>query len=672
MFLGRRLFHTIHRVQRFAPMLSYRPMRMFADPGPTIDIQQELNKQAIEQMSFQTETQQLLEIVAKSLYKDKEVFIRELVSNSCDALEKQRYMSVTGSGDTTGEELRISITTNENDNTITIFDSGIGMTRDDMIQNLGTIARSGSKNFLNEIGKSDQESRKTSDSIIGQFGVGFYSTFIVGKEVRVLSKTGDCEQGHSWISNGIGSFEISDVDCDEFTRGTKVTIELKEGSDQYSRASDVTNIIKKYSNFLPFPITLNGTKINTLDAIWSQPKNQITDEAYAAFYEHLSNTKLPAKYKLHFSIDVPLMVNALMYIPNSHGEKFGMGVENTGVSLYSKKVLIQQNCAELLPSWLRFVKGVVDCEDIPLNISREVFQDSALISRLRHIVTTRVIRLLLSESEKNDREYNHWIEEFGQFVKEGMATDQEYSRELAPLARFWVSGTEDVISLPQYIDMMKEGQKNIYYLFSPNKEAAEHSPYMDAFKPKGIPVLYSHHHVDEMIFRQMNDYKGHKFVNIEQSLEGLEKDQVSTTEYDENKGVPEHDLNPFTEWVANELGSKVKKVIISHRLVEAPAMVVGEMSSAMRQVMRLMDKEKEADAQVTSQTLEINPNHEIMKNLNDIRKVNAGLASDVIRQVFDNSLIQAGIIEDANPMITRINRLLKHSLNLEMKNSENK
>ena len=195
------------------------------------------------------------------------------MSNSCDALEKSRYLGVTGSGDTTGEELRISITTNENDNTITIFDSGIGMTRDDMISNLGTIARSGSKNFLNEIGKSDSESRKTSESIIGQFGVGFYSSFIVGKEVRVLSKTADCQEGHMWISNGIGSFEISDVDCDEFSRGTKVTVYLKEGSDQFSRAADVTGIIKKYSNFLPFPITLNGTKINTLDAIWSQPKN---------------------------------------------------------------------------------------------------------------------------------------------------------------------------------------------------------------------------------------------------------------------------------------------------------------------------------------------------------------------------------------------------------------
>jgi HSP90 family molecular chaperone len=259
-----------------------------------------------------------------------------------------------------------------------------------------------------------------------------------------------------------------------------------------------------------------------------------------------------------------------------------MGLEESSVHLYSRKVLIKQNCRELLPQWLRFVKGIVDCEDIPLNISREGFQDSALIARIRHILTTRIIRMLLSEAEKEPRQYIIWSEEFTQFIKEGLATDRDHMREIAPLARFWRSGRDQMISLNDYVDSMIPGQKAIYYLFCPSKEAAEQSPYMDAFKPKGIPVLFSYHHVDEMIFRNMADFKGHKFVNIESSIDELDKENISTTEYNEKAGVPEEDLNTFVEWVKNELGTKVKNVVISHRLRDSPAVVIGEMSSAMR------------------------------------------------------------------------------------------
>lgn len=580
-----------------APLLSYSFRGFSSTPDPsTPEFSEVLNKHQTETQTFRAETKKLLEIVAKSLYTDKEVFVRELVSNAADALEKQRFLLISGKS-SDSSELTIRITTNESKNYIIIEDSGIGMTREDLINNLGTIAKSGSKEFLDKLNPSDVEQKKTADTIIGQFGVGFYSSFIVAKEVRVLSKTDECTNAHYWVSDGSGSFEISDVDAGDFKRGTRITVMLREDNKEFSKPNEITRILTKHSTFVSHPILLNGSRVNLKQAIWARSKTEVSEEEYRDFFEYLTGSKTPYKYKLHFASELPVTLKVLLYIPTSHREKFGIGAEESEIHLYSRKVLIKGRCRELLPNWLRFVKGVVDCEDIPLNVSRETYQDSALMARIRDILTRRVIKLLTEEANRNEVSYDHWYEDFGNFIVEGMALDSGYSKEIAPLARYKWTESDSNVSLPNYIKQMVPGQKKIYYIFAANRDAALSSPYMEPFKPKNVPVLISSQHIDEMIFKQMNEYQGYKIVNIESSLDNLDRELLEIQEYDSSKGIPEDDIVPFTEWIKNELsnlysGPIVTKVVISNRLKENPAMVIGDMPSAMRQVYKIMDTDR--------------------------------------------------------------------------------
>lgn len=579
------------------PLISYSFRGFSSTPdSPVTDFSEVLDKKHTETQTFRTETKKLLEIVAKSLYTDKEVFVRELVSNAADALEKQRFLLTSGKS-SDSSELQIKITTNESKNYLIIEDSGVGMTREDLINNLGTIARSGSKEFLDKLNTSDIEQKKTADTIIGQFGVGFYSSFIVAKEVRVLSKTDECTSAHYWVSDGSGSFEISDVEAGDLKRGTRITVLLKEDSKDFSKPSEITRILTKHSTFVSHPIMLNGSRANLKQAIWSRSKNEVTEEEYRDFFEYLTGSKTPYRYKLHFASELPVTLKTLLYIPSSHKEKFGVGAEESEIHLYSRKVLIKGRCRELLPSWLRFVKGIVDCEDIPLNISRETYQDTALMARIRDILTRRIIKLLNEEANRNETSYDHWYEDFGNFIVEGMALDSGYNKEIAPLARYRWTESDSNVSLPNYIKHMVPGQKKIYYIFATNRENALSSPYMEPFKPKNVPVLISAQHIDEMIFKQMNEYQGYKIVNIESSLDNLDRELLEIQEYDSSTGLPEDDIVPFIEWIKNELskiysGPTVNKVVISSRLKENPAMVIGDMPSAMRQVYKLMDTDR--------------------------------------------------------------------------------
>jgi len=326
---------------------------------------------------YKAETKKLLDIVAKSLYTDSHVFIRELLSNASDALEKQRYQQLTGNDMTEGDPLQISVLTNEAKRQIIIQDTGIGMSREEMTDNLGTIARSGSKNFIKNLEDKEANTKDLEDGIIGQFGVGFYSAFIVGDTVEVYSKRNNDEDAHCWVSDGSGTFTVSKVNSFSLDRGTKIVIHLRPEYSNFSRKEEVEKIITKYSNFISHPIYLNGERSNKVVALWSRSKSEINEEDYKKFWEYISKSKVPYRYKLHLSADTPLIIKSILYIPSTHNEKMGMGQETMEVSLYSRKILIKENCTELLPSWLRFVKGVIDCEDLPMNISRENYQNSA-------------------------------------------------------------------------------------------------------------------------------------------------------------------------------------------------------------------------------------------------------------------------------------------------------
>lgn len=457
---------------------------------------------------FQAETRKLLQIVAKSIYTDSEVFVRELLSNASDALEKEKFRQLQAGDQEAGDPLQIAVTTNESKRQITILDTGIGMTRQELIENLGTIAKSGSKAFLESL----KESGKSGADIIGQFGVGFYSSFIVGHTVEVISKKPG-QEAFVWVSDGSGQFTISKAENINFDRGTKVIIHLTPENQQFSRKIDVEAIIKKYSNFVNYPIFLNGEKINISSPVWIRDKNSVKEAEYKELWELVAKTKLNYQYKLHYSADVPIQVKAVLFIPQTHSEKMGITREESQVALYSRKVLIKDRCQELLPSYLRFVKGVVDCEDLPLNISRENYQDSQLIGRLRSLLTKRILKALADEMAKSPAAFDLWAKEFGQFIGEGIISDKENSEMLVKLLRF-KSSYSDTTTIDEYLTKMKQGQSNIYYTIADSLESAKKSPFMDSFLKSQTPVLLVNTKVDEFFILQMEKYKGHKFVSL--------------------------------------------------------------------------------------------------------------------------------------------------------------
>lgn len=546
-----------------------------------------------EQMGFKAETKKLLDIVTHSLYTDKEIFLRELLSNSSDALEKQRFMEVNGKLEVTGEPLFISVTTNEKNRTVTIFDSGIGMTRQEMIDNLGTIAKSGTQNFVKTL-KEQQKEGFSNESLIGQFGVGFYSSFIVGDSVEVISKPQNESKAYHWVSDGNGEFQISDIDNIDFKRGTKVIIHLKNECRDFTRGSEIQKIIKKYSNFISYSIKVNGEVINSVQAIWYREKKDITAEEYQKFFELISsNSKSAYKYLMHFSSDVPLDVKALLYIPGMSMERFGMSDDSVGLSLYSKKILIKPKCQELLPHYFRFVKGVVDCSDIPLSISRESYQDSSLIYRLKVLITKRIIKKLEEEITKDPQAYNSWYEEFQQYLREGIMTDQDNQKNLFKLLRFKATfSTTNKVGIEDYLKKVKENQNKIYYIIIPNDNDIDNNIFLENYKGSDLPILITNTPLDDMILRQINDYNNFKFLNIENESDDFLANFKSESGSVVNK-IPDDDITPYTLWIKNELEPFVTKVSISKRLKDSPVLITSAISTHMKTFMAMMSQGKD-------------------------------------------------------------------------------
>lgn len=640
--------------------------RNFSDEK-TIDMpeQPEIIESNKESLGFKAETKKLLDIVTHSLYTDKEIFLRELLSNCSDALEKQRFFEVTGQLQMIGEPLYISISTNEKNKTITIFDSGVGMTREELIDNLGTIAKSGTQNFVKNT-KDKKGDDNSGESLIGQFGVGFYSSFIIGDVVEVISKPQNSQKGSHWISDGNGEFQISDVENVDFKRGTKVIIHLKTECRDFCKASELQKIIKKYSNFISYTIKLNGEVVNSVQAIWYREKKDVSSEEYQKFYEHVSNSKMPYKYLLHFSSDVPLDIKAVLFFPSQTMEKYGITEENTGLSLYSKKVLIKAKCTELVPNYFRFVRGVVDCADIPLSISRENYQDSSLIFKLRVLITKRIIKKLEDEIKLDPENYDKWYEEFSQYLREGVLSDSDNSEPLLRLLRFKVNvgKNKEKGSLETYIKKIKPGQEKVYYLniIGTDREI-EDNVFLENFKDSDLPILICSSPLDEMIFKQVGQYKNMKFLNLENEsdefLNQFKQESSSTL----NK-LPEEDITPFTLWIKNELEPYVSKVSISKRLKDSPILVTSQMSSQMKMIMTMMNQ----GGQVTKDYhVEINPSHEFIVNLNKLRKEEPKLAGLTIKQAYDTTLIQSGIPLQNNDFAKRSFSLLKTLVNDRLK-----
>jgi len=598
----------------------------------------------IEKHAFQAEIAQLLDIVIHSLYTDKEIFIRELISNAADATEKLRFLQTSGTDVFESDRpLTISVSTDDTGHTISIADSGIGLTRDELIENLGTIAHSGSKAFLQQI-----KENAGNPSIIGQFGVGFYSSFMVGTKVTVYTRSYLPEEtGWIWSSDGVSSYDIEPGL--DLPRGTKIVINLKESDREFSRAHRVESIIKRYSNFVAFPIELNGSAVNTIRAIWTRSKSELTASDYEEFYKFIGHDVEPPLYRFHFSADAPLAINALLFVPKNSMEKLGMPKTESEVHLYCKRILIQSKSKGLLPDWLRFLKGVVDSEDLPLNISRETMQDSALLQKLNKVLTGRFLKFLEEEAKGDADKYAGFFKEFGHFLKEGVVGDFTHREALAKLLRYETAQSESPTGIADYIARMPETQKDVYYVSGPTREACLASPYYEALKAKNYEVLFLFDPWDEFVMDHLREFEGKKLVPAE-------KAEISV-EASENK-LDDTAARLLCNFIKESLGDKVGEVRVSKRLVDSPAAVVeGEgMTSSMRRILKNLNRGAESPFK---HDLEINPNHPMLIGLDGCRKAKPEVSKQVAEQIYDNALIAAGLLEDPQSMLKRINALLE-------------
>ena len=606
-------------------------------------------------MEFQAETKKLLNIVANSLYTDKEVFVRELVSNASDALEKRRHAALTSegaeaeAGEAAAGEMQIRVTTDADANTLTIEDSGIGMTRDELIANLGTIARSGSRNFLQSL----EGGQAAATNVIGQFGVGFYSVFMVADRVTVYSRRVGADDAYCWRSSGDGAYELSEAE--NVAPGTKIVIELKADEKSFASRFAIEQNIRKYSNFVGFPIVVDGERVNTVEAIWGKSKNEVTEEEHADFYRYVSQGFDEPRFTLHFRADAPVDIKAIFYVPQTHMEKWGMARQEPGVHLYSRKVLIQPRAEKLLPEWMRFLKGVVDSEDLPLNISRESMQDSMLMRKLNTVLSKRVIKFLQQQAKDDEAKYLDFFREFGQYIKEGVYSDFASKEEAAKLLRFESSTAKEgeLISLDDYISRMVPAQDDqIYFLLASSRETALSSAYLESLKAKDVEVLLLYSTVDEFVMTNLMSYSG-------KSLLSAENAKLSLDTPAEGSSLSEADAAALKEWLASAVDG-IKEVRLSSRLVDSPAIVVDHESAAMRKMMGMVEAGKAPE--LGPQVLEINGGHPIIRQLSATHAAQPELAAKVGAQLYANALIAAGLLDDPRTILANLNSILEETL----------
>lgn len=613
-----------------------------------------MSEATLETHSFQAEIKQLLDLVVHSLYTDREIFLRELVSNASDSMEKLRHLQGTEKDiHDAALPLEIHITTDEEAGTLSIADHGIGMSHEELVKNLGTIAHSGTKAFLTAM----KESGGSPASMIGQFGVGFYSAFMVAEKVEVFTRSWR-ENGEDllWTSDGVSGYSIEEASGLE--RGVKIVLHLKGEYAEYAEEARVKHLIERYSNFVGFPILLNGERVNKVEALWLKNKADISEDEYKAFYQFACHAYNDPAYRLHFSADAPLAINALIFVPDENMERWGMQKTEPAVALYCKKVLIDPSPKGLLPEWMRFLKGVIDSADLPLNISRETMQDSALVRKLGSVIAKRMVKMFEKEAEADPEKYQAFYRKFDRFFKEGVATDYANKDGLAKLLRFDSSMTDEgkLSSFTDYAARAKDGQDKIYYLVGPSRAQLESSPYIEAFKARGLEVIYFTDPVDEYVVDSLGEVEGKKLVSI--SHAGVELDDSAT----EGDALGAEATGKLCSFLKDELGDKVTAVASGKRLVDSPVIALvpqDGMTPQMRRMMKAMDENFQDDVKVE---LEINPRHPLVKKLAETSTKNPELAKLVAGQLFDNALIAAGLLDDARETVKRMNALMEKAM----------
>ncbi len=611
------------------------------------------------QRSFETEVRQLLDIVIHAFYSDREVFVRELCSNGSDALEKLRLKQLTENDIFEADrDLRLSITTDEEKKTLTISDSGLGMTEDEIVEYLGTIAHSGTKKYL-ELLKENQGS--SSQDLIGQFGVGFYSVFMVANEVEVTSRSWQPDaKPVKWVSDGQEGYTLSEAAADT-PRGTSILIKLKEDAEMFSQENSIRGIVQRYSNFIGFPIDFNGDHLNTVGAIWLKNKKEVTAEEYNSFYQFIAHTDAEPMDTMHFSAEAPISLASVLFIPKENPEAMGFGRTESNISLYCHKVLIDSKPKDLLPEWLRFLVGVVDSEDLPLNISREMLQDNSLMRKISGIITKRFIKHVEAMAKNKPEQFEEFYAQYSRYIKEGVVTSWENKEALSKLICFESTFTEagKTTNFTDYISRMKENQKDIYVLYGTSRAMLESSPYLDALKARGFEVAFFTEGGDQFVIDSLmrvgeKDIKAIDRADLE--LPDLESadDDATALDAETAKGL--------TDWISSRFENQFDKVSTSDRASSTPAIALqgaNDMSPEVKAYMKAMGQEVPEN----HPEIALNPKHNIVKKLAELRETDEELAGLLAGDIINTALLRAGLLEDPAVLAENSQALLERLLN---------
>ena len=614
---------------------------------------------------FKADVKQLLDILTHSVYTSKDVFLRELISNATDALEKVRFLKVRGDDiydAEAAEEIRIRTRDEGSKKYLTITDSGIGMTAEELQQNLGTIAHSGATAFIEQLEKQKQDGGDL--SLIGRFGIGFYSVFMAGEKVVVTTRSAQPDaQPVTWTSTGVGSYSIADAP-DSTPRGTSIDIELRTDEGHFSDEHTLKSTIRKYSNFVPFSIFLEEERVNETGALWREPEHQVTEEQYTEFFRYLTYEPGDPRLRLHMNVDVPLQFSALLFVPDSNSEMAGFGEGKVSLQLYVKRVLIDGENEDLLPKFLRFVKGVVESEDLPLSISREALQENRFMMKMKETLTRKLLSEFQKMADERPDDYIEFWRAFGRILKEGYS-DFAFADKLQELLRFNSSRDEDdkgLTGLADYVERMPEEQEEIYYLTGASRDGLDRDPRLEMFRKRNIEVFYLYEMADEFVLGGIGMYKEKRLVSADQANpETLKKiGEDSSSEDDDSKDSDaDADIQPLIDRFKAVLGERIVDVRASERLVDSPACLVAEegVSSHMDRVMRIMNNK---EAELPKRVMEVNPKHALIRHLSTLTGANGEdpFVERAIEQIFEGSMLADGYLNDPHKLVERMNEIL--------------
>ena len=617
------------------------------------------NPTGAQPIPFKAETRQLLDILIHSLYTEREIFLRELVSNASDALTRINFEMLTNRNVQDPQlPLEIRINVDKDQRLLTVRDTGIGMTRDELAENLGTIARSGAKAFLNA---ASDEAKNLSD-IIGQFGVGFYSAFMVAEWIRVTSRSYLPEaEAAAWYSTGEDNFTVDPAEKAE--RGTLVEVKLKEDAVEFADEGRLREVIRRHSDFIGFPIFVGSDteQTNRQTALWRQNPREVKIEEYQEFFKQLTLDFEAPLTQAHMVVDAPVQMYALLFIPTNPERLFLSPRREPGLKLYSRKIMIQEYCKDLLPEYFDFVQGVVDSEDLPLNVSRESFQSNRLMAQLKKLVTTKVIDTLKTLAKDKPEDYAKFWKVYGRAVKQGVAIEQGDFESLYPLLRFHTtSHAQEWSSLEDYVGRMKAGQDKIYYILGEDDRSIAYSPHLDPFRKQSVEVLVLTDPIDNFMLLRLMKFKDYSLVNVAGANAELPKTEEPTPAEEQKPSLEGLGLAGLIERFKGVLGERVTGVRATDRLIDSPARLVdpeGSPDQSIQRVYKLLNKEFE----VPKKVLEINPRHPLMARLSGLPEGDPRAAL-VIDQVYEDALLIEGIHPDPASMIGRIQQLMEKAL----------